>query len=256
MNKKTYLFLSLVILIAGLIAPSTSPARAQENDDDDGVATSTEDTRDREERRGNRDDQNRNRLLQDRAREQREAVFNGQPTLGATTTERQAEKDRRQAEREIRLSDKREQKLKTFTDRMIGKIEAAFTRIDRLAGRLNNRLDIFDGRGADASESRALLVEATTLISAGRASLDQAKIKINELLLADIVDREKFAEIKTIIKAVVDQAKTAHRKVVEAITKARGAVEKTEAENQNDDDGVATSTSDNTGATTTSDNVQ
>ncbi|MEX0918976.1 MAG: hypothetical protein WDZ85_03385 [Candidatus Paceibacterota bacterium] len=174
--------------------------------------------------------------LQERAREQREAVLPSR-ALGAPagSAEREAVRNQLKERIEERIQMVRENqaniaedrmanrddKLRQNVLRMLNRIEAAFVRVEMLALRLEERLDIFEADGANVDQPRQTLVEAAQLVSDGRLLLEQAHTAIDSLT-PEAGPADYLAAARSVTSASIAKVREAHQMVVRAITEARG----------------------------------
>lgn len=155
--------------------------------------------------------------------------------MASTTQKREEAKERaeekrknmqeRREEAKKKIIEKRSEILKRLALKIIGRMNAAIERIEKLSDRLESRVAKFKEKGVDTSNTEALLViaetklaEARALVALGEGSLGEAVVVADLDADGDLdakVDHGK--PVREALAAAKDAVHAAHKAVVEAI---------------------------------------
>ncbi len=227
--KNLTIALSL-IMILGIVSPTSLVVAQEEIEDEEEQTNEVIEEREAEqERETSRPEPPR--TLQDRAREQREALIQNVRPM-EMVKEREADtsvqdfrpaeamRERAQETQEVvaeRISEAQKNRVAEAVERTSRRIEAAFVRVETLAGRLQARLEILAEQGLDIGRQNDLLSQAEDDIDEGRMILRQAKENFK-----DNIDSDRpltaFRQFQLDIQPSINLVKQAHQKVVEAIS--------------------------------------
>ncbi len=134
-------------------------------------------------------------------------------TTRATTTERI--KERRQLVA-AKISEKRKIRITAFFQRMMERFGYAIARLNKLADRIESRLDKFEEKSRDVSGARAILEEAKTSIATAEAKVAEAKAAIDEALASDD-PKTAFEGVRNLVHEARDFIKKAHQDLVRVV---------------------------------------
>ena len=121
-----------------------------------------------------------------------------------------------------KLSEEKAKRIEAFFGTMARKFEAAISRLNALADRIDARLDKFEDTGKDVSVFRASLDSARTKINEVESALDRAKEEYHAFT-GGKNPKENFAKVKEIISGVAQKVKDAHKALVGVINSIKGA---------------------------------
>jgi len=233
MNYKYLIALLLLTFAFGLYAPTQTLAQRLEAEAEVRVETNREETEEtREEQAEEEREPETPRTLQERAREQREALIQNvrpettEPTRGEVQT-REAVQIRTQVDIEARaerLTEAQKERVINAATRTVRRIEAAFVRVETLANRLEERLAILNDNGVDVTVQSNLIAEARNNIADGRNSLIQAEATL-QVELESERPLTAFRQFQINIQSSIEMVRSAHRNVVEAIVLTRVGLE-------------------------------
>lgn len=126
------------------------------------------------------------------------------------------DQETRQAERETKLSDQRNERIEKFLSNIKRKMDAAISRLSKLAERIESRIVKFEDRGVDMAEATQLLEVAKGSISGAVESIVAAFERAREALGADI-SRDAFGSVISELKKAKESLRSAHASLVEVI---------------------------------------
>lgn len=121
-----------------------------------------------------------------------------------------------------RLDEKRLKNISGYFERMTRRLEAALLREKKLADRIEARIKKFEGKGAKLDEAKKNLEDARTAWKNAQKALMDAKSKFETLKTAG-EPKAVFAEVRKLVKDVVDLVKKTHALMVKAIISLKGA---------------------------------
>jgi len=133
------------------------------------------------------------------------------------------------------LSSIRQDRINAFATRVAHRLEVAIVRVETLADRLERRLDILKEKGKDITSASKLVDEARTAISDAKVSLADFQSKVAELSSSEN-PKDLIAGVREASKNTIEQIRTAHTKVVEAIKSVRGSSDTKDEDSDNDSD--------------------
>lgn len=116
-----------------------------------------------------------------------------------------------------RIEETRRIKIRAYWGRIMGRMGIATTRLERIADRINSRLDKFQEKGVDVTKPRELLETAKTKITDAKAAVENAKNKIEEIMNSGGDAKTIFQQIKDELNKVKQAIKDAHSALVDVI---------------------------------------
>lgn len=114
-------------------------------------------------------------------------------------------------EKQERFSEKKKLVIQKYFDKMVKRIEKALERLTNIAGRIATQLTKMEAKGMDVAQLRTRLGEANTLRDQARTKLETARTTIAAILASESLPKEKFSEVKVVVREVVDLVKQTHR---------------------------------------------
>jgi hypothetical protein len=168
------------------------------------------------------------------------AIEKGQDVREKVGDVRRQIREKRQEIRQ-RLAERKKIRIKAFFNRMAKRMDFAVIRLNKLADRIESRLNKFEQMGKDIGDSRVLLEEARTAILSAKTAIEEAKSKIDEVLESD-EPRTAFGQIRSLVHEVRDSIKAAHQALVNVIRnlKPRAMPEKEQVSEQESEENDAT----------------
>ena len=127
----------------------------------------------------------------------------------------------RKVEMKKKFGEMRSQRIEQFFSKMTEKFESAIDRLDRMAEKIQARIDAASANGRDMTNAKADLAIAQTKIDEAEKILVDAKAKYAELG-ASMDVKKKFAEVKTLVQGVEQEIKNAHGALVRVIANMKG----------------------------------
>lgn len=127
----------------------------------------------------------------------------------------------KKAEIKARLTEKRQQLIRQFFQRMVKRLEAAINRLEKLILRIESRLAKLESQGEDVSKIKTEIADAKTKLDETKTDLGLAKSKLETVLESDS-PKEAFKEVKNLIKGVKTQLIEVHRILVHVIGDIKG----------------------------------
>lgn len=134
---------------------------------------------------------------------------------------RKEELKKKWEERKVKLAEKHKKIIKTHTERMIKSAQAMIDRLNTLADKTEDRIEIFAGQGADVTSSRAKLEVARAAIVDAQAALDTATVSLAAIAEAPNPG-EALGEAKLVFEDVKAALKEARAALVDAIKSFKG----------------------------------
>ncbi|MBU3925574.1 hypothetical protein KJ763_00180 [Patescibacteria group bacterium] len=116
-----------------------------------------------------------------------------------------------------RLEETKRIRVRAYWGRIMGRMGIAVIRLERIADRIDSRLDKLQENGADISEPQVLLETAKTKIADAKLAVENVKTKIEEILNSDADAKDIFQQIKDELSAVKQTIKDAHSALVDVI---------------------------------------
>jgi len=153
------------------------------------------------------------RNLKDRLQDERKNF------IDKVKEERENFVDHLKAKREAikkKLGEERLNRIGRFAEQMFHRFEEAIDRLGRDADRISERLDKLAARGVNVAEWRADLDVAKTSISGAVTKLEEAKLKLVEILNASD-PKKSFEDVRRLVAGVRDALKKAHADLVKVI---------------------------------------
>ena len=127
--------------------------------------------------------------------------------------ERQME---RQEDRTTRLSDLRMGRIRAYAERMLARFRAAIARLNRIADRIESRIEKLQERGLDLGTAIGFLREGRAAITEAQTALASIPGTV-ETALADNDPRTAFAAVHEAFRSAKESLKNAHAALVNAI---------------------------------------
>lgn len=122
----------------------------------------------------------------------------------------------RKDELKKKIGEERARRVEDFFTRMANKLSLAIERLDKLADRIESRLDKISESGKDVSILETKLENARTSITSAQKALEDAKAKFTELAQNDN-PKEAFPQVRELISQVSGAVKSAHAALVDVI---------------------------------------
>lgn len=130
----------------------------------------------------------------------------------------------KKASSSLRIDEKRRSNILKYFENMIKRFEAALNRQSDLSKRISSRLDKFAQAGKDVGAFRTKLSAINTKIDSAKSLVSDSWTKVNNLLnVADTTLKEKFADVRLVVKDLVVKVKEIHQDLVKLITEIKGA---------------------------------
>lgn len=135
--------------------------------------------------------------------------------------------ERRQAVKS-KLEKRKIEIITVFWKNMLRKLEAAIRRLEKLAEKIDSRINKFEikakeqGKEKDLSFAKGKLAQAREEIKLSKSSLEEAKMKFQALLNSDD-PKSLLKEVKNLVSNVITRIRKSHRLLVEAITLIKGS---------------------------------
>ncbi|HEY4521922.1 MAG TPA: hypothetical protein VJH05_02165 [Candidatus Paceibacterota bacterium] len=126
-----------------------------------------------------------------------------------------------------KLSEEKAKRIEAFFGTMARKFEAAVSRLNTLADRIDARLDKFEDAGKDVSAFRTSLDSARIKINEAESALDKAKEEYHAFTGGENL-QENFKKVKEIAASVAQKTKDAHQALVDVINSIKGVSETNE----------------------------
>lgn len=122
-----------------------------------------------------------------------------------------------------RLTEAKKERVRFFFGRLIGRVEAATSRLERLAARIESRLDKIEeeNEGIDTIPIREDLEEIKARLEQVSSAITEARDSLESILLTED-PKEAFAEVRELIKAIKEQLIEIHRLLVQLIGQIKG----------------------------------
>lgn len=140
------------------------------------------------------------------------------PALAEEQRESVTEKFSAQKERtKQKTEETRKVRVRAYLGRVAGRTGIAITRLERIADRIDSRLDKLQEKGTDVSDYRTLLETAETKITGAKLDAENAKIKIEEMMNSGEDAKTIFQQIKDELNKVKQAVKGAHSALVDVI---------------------------------------
>lgn len=156
--------------------------------------------------------------LRQEAKEKREALHKElQDKRKAFEQEAKARKE----ELKKKLGEKKAERIEQFFKKMVEKFEAAIGRLDKLADRIEARLNKAAERGKDVAVLREKLKTARAKIDEARTALQDARAKYAEAV-KDPDFKIAFAKVREVVDGVAKKVKEAHAALVDVINSLKG----------------------------------
>ena len=127
----------------------------------------------------------------------------------------------KKAEIKAKLTEKRQQLIRQFFFRMVKRLGAAITRLEKLILRIESRLAKLESQGEDVSKIKIEVADAKTKLVKTKEDLELAKTKLEDVLISED-PKAAFAEVKNLIKGVKTQLIEVHRILVHVIGDIKG----------------------------------
>lgn len=126
--------------------------------------------------------------------------------------------------REVRkkLEDKRAERVANFNRRMMIRFEAAISRLENMAGRLDSRLDKLAKEGQDVAVFRTALDAAKSKISSAKTALSETKSSLEAVAVSEM-PKTDFEMARGKLDSVKDGIKQAHAALVDVVESIKGS---------------------------------
>lgn len=122
---------------------------------------------------------------------------------------------------QAKLEERVRARIRFFFGRITLRMEAAIARLDFLATRIENRLEILKKEGEDVSEIQKEVDEAQKLIADAKVLLSEAKNNLENVLNSEN-PKEAFTVIRDSVRAIKDTLIEAHGILVKVIGDIKG----------------------------------
>ncbi|MCE9629009.1 MAG: hypothetical protein K8Q91_03370 [Candidatus Vogelbacteria bacterium] len=150
----------------------------------------------------------------------------------STSSKRDLLKDEREMRRG-KVDDLKKDRIEAYASRITRRLTAAIERISSLIDRVEERLTKADAKGIDITKAQGLISEARTNLSEAKVGLADFQAKVSDLVTTS-TPGESFVKAKEAAGTVITKIKTAHAKIVEAITSLKADL-KDSPDDQSDD---------------------
>ena len=134
------------------------------------------------------------------------------------------------AEKREEIAEKVRTRLSDHILRVVERHNAALSRLNNLAERIESRIGKMDTEGASTTKVKELLTIAKTKISEAEVSVAAISTKSKEMLAGDI--RALYPELKEVIEVSKNDLKEAHAALVDVILNLRPGQNKPKGSNQ------------------------
>lgn len=161
-------------------------------------------------------------------KEDREAF---RATTTASTTRKEFREERREDRKDLRASttqirkdarrERAEKEIQKRGNHMIEMFNAAVTRLEKIATRIDSRIIKVKAEGKTTTEAEANLASARVSIAAAKADIALLPTAITKALGSTEL-KGSFAEVETLAKKIRGEIKTSHEFLVKAIVNLKG----------------------------------
>jgi Skp family chaperone for outer membrane proteins len=151
----------------------------------------------------------------------RERVEQKRAEIQQRMEERKEQMATRAAERRQRLAERKKALVRKFFSRMYRRFQAAVSRMERIADRIESRLGKMENRGIDVTTLRSDLAGARDDIGVAEGMLQGLEEKVEEALSSDD-PKTAFEEVRDIVHETRAMLKEIHRKLVDIIVAMKG----------------------------------
>jgi len=166
-----------------------------------------------EERQGNN---------KDKIEEKKNSISQKKEEKKEDVVERKENIQEKREEKKEKLSSRKKLLIRAFYGRMITRFEAALNRQEKLADRIQSRLDKFATAGKNVSSQRKKLDDVRILIKESRDMISSVRQKFEDLLNSDD-PKTSFEEVRKMIREdLVGKIKRIHGLLVEIINSLKG----------------------------------
>ena len=122
-----------------------------------------------------------------------------------------------------RLSEMRQERIRTFFGRLTIRFEAAIARLERLISRIESRLETIkvNNEEVEAETIEGELAEAKEKLAEAETALEEAETSLEEILNAED-PKAAFEYVRELIMGIKEQLKEVHQILVEVIGDIKG----------------------------------
>lgn len=121
------------------------------------------------------------------------------------------------AEVRARLTERKRETVRNYFGIMYGRFQAAILRLERIADRIEARLDLLEEQGLEVIGEREKLAAAREQIEIAKGLIADLNDEVEEILASE-TPKDGFEEVKETMLEVRDILKDIHRLLVEIIT--------------------------------------
>jgi len=149
-------------------------------------------------------------------------------TMGGTSTKNRLQDKREELrekfeEKQGKLNELRKERISAFFDRMMKRLSTAFERLSGLVERIESRIAKLEqnNKNIKTQEAKSFLTEAKTKIANGKAFLQSAEVKADNLIntgtSTDPNPRALFQEVKDLVQKATAELRGAHESIKNAV---------------------------------------
>jgi exonuclease VII small subunit len=186
---------------------------------------------------GNVDESNKNHPKASEARERlQDNREDRQKELQEDRGEKKAEMEEMREKKRAELTDKRKDRIRAYLERILGRFRAAIARLEKLADRIDSRIEkLEEDRGINLSDASALVDEAQRNLEAAETALSNISSKA-ETAIGEEDPKTAFQKVREVLNEAKENIKSAHRTLVEAIKLVKASVIDSEEIGNDDSD--------------------
>jgi chromosome segregation ATPase len=157
--------------------------------------------------------------LQDRLQERKDVVEERKETLQGKREELKEKFQEKRGE----FNELRKERIDAFFNRMMKRISTAFERLSGLVERIESRIAKLEqnNKNIQTQEAKGFLAEAKTKIANGKAFLQSAEDKADDILSTATstsqTPRAVFGEVKELVNKAVSELRGAHESIKKAV---------------------------------------
>jgi exonuclease VII small subunit len=115
-----------------------------------------------------------------------------------------------------RLREDAVRRIKAFMARILRRFDAAIVRLEKVADRIEARIEKLEAKGFVLSEASQLLVAARGEVKAASKAIDEVRATIDSVLDSD-QPRESFGAVREALSEAKQSIKNAHRALVKSV---------------------------------------
>lgn len=144
-------------------------------------------------------------------------------------------------EKREEIAEKVKERLAEHISKVIERHNAALTRLENVARRIESRITKMEAEGVDVAKSKELLATAKMKITEASVSIAAVKPKADQVLAGDI--RTLYPELKDLISVAKEDLKEAHAALIDVIKNLKPGQNKPQDVSKHSSSTAATSTS-------------